>query len=179
MQQLIDRALVGDTDAFDSIVNMHDKSVRPYVVGLCGNKFDSNDILQETYIKAYLNISKYNPQYPMDIWLKRIARNTFIDLKRKEKSITASSLTENDSERVDSENSPEEMIITAERIKSVEQELSMLPNSYQRIIEMRYFKSLSYSEIAEIMELPMGTVKTHLFRARKLLSEILKNLDTK
>lgn len=179
IQQLIDKALVGDTDAFDSIVKLHDDSVRPYVKWLCGNMFDSNDILQETYIKAYLNLSKYNPKYPMDVWLKRIARNTFIDLKRKEKSISAWTLTESDSDRIDSDNSPEELIITAERIKSVELELSMLPKSYQSIIEMRYFKAMSYTDIAETMNMPMGTVKTNLFRARKLLMEILKNLDTK
>ncbi|MEG1634970.1 MAG: RNA polymerase sigma factor [Rikenellaceae bacterium] len=179
IKPLIDRALVGDTDAFDSIVNICDVSVRPYVVGLCGNMFDSNDILQETYIKAYLNLSKYNSNYPMDVWLKRIARNTFIDLKRKEKSLIASSLTDNDRERGNSDDSPEELIITAERIKNAELKLSLLPQAYRKIIELRYFNSMNYNEISEVLCLPLGTVKTHLFRARKLLTEMIKNLDTK
>ncbi|MFI3314427.1 MAG: RNA polymerase sigma factor [Rikenellaceae bacterium] len=167
-KEMIQRALKGDKEAFNTIIEAQHDSVMQYVSSLCNGQIDSADILQETYIKAYLKLEKYNPDYPLNVWLKRIARNTFIDFVRKEDAADISILSEIDLLN-EKESTPEELIINLERMKYVEKELSMLPVNYQQIIELRYFQSLSYVEIAERLSIPMGTVKTQLFRAKKML----------
>ncbi|MFI3321070.1 MAG: RNA polymerase sigma factor [Rikenellaceae bacterium] len=179
LKQLISLSLSGDKEAFDTIIKRYDSSVRGYVVSLCHSEFDCNDILQETYIKAFLNLNKYNASYPMDIWLKTIAHNLFIDLKRKELREAGTIISSEDTATISVEESgsPEELIITYQRVKAAEQEISMLPSHYRKIIELRYFEQMSYNEIAEALSQPIGTVKTQLFRAKKLLSSIIKELS--
>ncbi len=178
LRRLITDALDGNTDSFGVLVSYYDDKVRPYVERLCNNDYDSNDVLQETYIKAFNKLATYNPAHGLDVWLRTIARNTFLDIKRKQKS-TESFLVDDTAKYDIASNTitPEDIIINNERVDKVEVQLSKLAPHYQRIIELRYFELMSYNDIATTLQIPIGTVKTQLFRAKKMLVKIIDLLD--
>lgn len=176
IKEMVNRAVSGDKEAFNVIIREFHNNLLSYVTSLCSVHTDPYDILQETYIKAYLKLESYNPTYPFDVWLKTIAHNTFIDVIRKESRTNISQFEDENPIITCCDRSPEEMVINHEHIKRVENEIGALPRSYQQIIELRYFQTLSYIEISEQLQIPIGTVKTRLHRAKKMLLNIEKTV---
>ncbi len=174
VEELIVKAQAGDADAFGVLVGYYTPSVKPYVEYLCGNECDSNDVLQDSYIKAFSKMSTYDSRYSMDVWLRSIARNTFIDIKRKQQSRMG--VIVEDMQGYDialTQTTPEDIIIRNERLERLERQLAILPAQYREIIELRFVEMMSYVEIAQRLDMPIGTVKTQLFRAKKLLLKVL------
>lgn len=174
---LITESLKGDRVAFDRLIAIYREPVQRVFIKYKCNEFDSNDLIQETFIKAYLNLSSYNPKYSFLSWVTTIARNTFIDFTRR--GGVRNNIIESSAEMIyremDAAESPEEAVISKERHRYVDGEIMALPEKYRKIIELRYFMGMSYEEISEELSLPIGTVKTHIHRAKKLLNEILNN----
>lgn len=163
----------GDREAFERLFDCHRKVVMSMLTRLTGNKYDAGDLMQETFIKAFLNMSKYDSRYRFSQWIVTIARNTFIDHCRHRD-------TRDDTVAIDpartgdlAVDNPEEKIIIDEQRREIEHNIDALSCNYKKIIEMRYYQGLSYEEIAEELSIPVGTVKTRLYRAKERLNELI------
>lgn len=175
-QQLIERVLSGDASAFEHLFNRYRDSIfQLYLQKTGGNIDDSNDLLQETFVKIYLNLQRYSDQYTFGQWIYTIARNTFIDYVRRKRDDTVSidSLREASGISTWNEPNPEERMITHQNRARIEAFLDRMSPRYKELIELRFFKEYSYEEIASHLNLPMGTVKTQIHRAREQLCRFI------
>ena len=159
-QQLVERALDGDTVAFEHLFNRYRDSIyQLYVQRTSGRTDDASDLLQETFVKVYLNMQRYDSRYTFGQWVYTIARNTFIDYMRRKRDDTGPR----------GGPTPEERMITDQSRARLESLLERMSPRYRKLIELRFFKEYSYEEIAAELQLPMGTVKTQIHRAREQL----------
>lgn len=178
----IDKILGGNVDAFEILQNKYFKAINALVGRMIRNPEDAKDIVQETFIRAYLNLSSFRREYSFHSWLFKIASNLCIDFMRRKRLQTISieqpyPLSDEDSEFdiPDEGSSADSEIIRTERNKLLKDALGTLPENYRKVIELRHFEGMDYKQIAETLCIPIGTVKAHLFRARKLLLEKLKD----
>lgn len=149
---------------------------------MTNNPIEADDLTIETFGKAFCSLHLYSPTHAFSTWLFSIASNKCIDHIRRKRMetvpLTVLSSQENEFYEYPLPSdlpSPEEEIITAQRVEMLHNVVNQLKPRYRKMIQMRYFDELSYEEIAQQMGIPMGTVKVQLLRARKLLAEILKN----
>ena len=170
-QELIGRVQDGDSTAFEHLFNRYRDSIyQLYMQRTGGNVDDTNDLLQETFVKVYLNLQRYSSRFTFGQWVYTIARNTFIDYMRRKRDDTVP--IDRIGERVSSSwggPTPEERMITDQSRARLESLLERMSPRYRKLIELRFFKEYSYEEIAAELQLPMGTVKTQIHRAREQL----------
>lgn len=178
-QQLIELILGGDTIAFEHLFNRYRDSMRQmYLQRTYGNSDDTDDLLQETFIKVYVNIHKYDPAYTFGQWLYTIARNTFVDYIRKRRDDLPIETVQSSSSSIHTSSptpTPEDSYIRFQQRAQLERILECMSPKYRLLIEMRFFKEYSYEEIAEELAMPMGTVKTQIHRAREQLCRFIMN----
>lgn len=127
-------------------------------------------------MKAYLKIGLYNPQYDFGAWIYTIARNTFVDFSRSQRSnaINPSNVSiESNRDAQSSSPTPEECIINAQQRAQLERYMAMLPEDYRHLFELRFLDDYSYEEIAEKLEMKIGTVKTRIFRVRNMMCRLI------
>lgn len=173
---LIRLSLEGDSKAFEVLFDHYKEMIRELLHKRTNNDFDTSDLMQETFIKAFLNLEKYNGRYTFAQWIHTIARNTFIDhIRRRNSGNNLLPIDENTSSHEVSRNSPEDIFIAKEKREEIEKNIHKLSPRYRRIIELRYYRELSYEEIALEMGIPTGTVKTNLHRAKENLNKIIKH----
>jgi len=152
---------------------------------MVSNQSDAEDLTIEAFGKAFKNITQYTPNYAFSTWLFKIATNNCIDFIRKKKLNNISldqTIGHEDSAPMaipTDTPDPEEYMISQQKVILLKSVVSKLKPRYRKLIELRYFDELSYEEISEELELPIGTVKAQLFRARELLYNILKNFNHK
>ncbi len=140
------------------------------------------DLTQEAFIKAFSSLSKFNDEYAFSTWLYKIATNNSIDYIRKKK-LQAYSINKpidaKDSEYAfelpDEEYEADQELISGQRAALLREAIAQLPDKYKRVIELRHVQEKSYEEIADMLKLPIGTVKAHIFRARELLYRQLRH----
>jgi RNA polymerase sigma-70 factor (ECF subfamily) len=181
--ELIQSALNGSSQAYEKILGRYKDSVFFMLLKMVHNRDDAEDITIETFGKVFNRLDKYKSDYAFSTWLYRIATNNAIDFIRKKRietlSIHSPMNDENDkdfSHNIPSESpDPEEVYIKKQRADNLRITLSKLNVKYRTLIEKRYFEELSYEEISNEMNLPIGTVKAQLFRAKELLYAILKD----
>ena len=168
-QKLILLILEGDNIAFEHLFNRYRDSItKLYLQKTFGNVDDTEDLLQETFVKVYLNMHKYSNKYTFGQWVYTIARNTFIDYIRKRRELYPIDNI-NICDDVYLAPNPEEYYIRAQQKTQLDSFLVKMKPKYRTLIELRFFKELTYEEIAEQLKLPMGTVKTQIYRAREIL----------
>ncbi len=138
-----------------------------------GNASDADDLLQETFIKVYINLHKYSPEYTFGQWVYTIARNTFIDFVRRRQDDL--SIDERFTAPASSSPTPEERFINLQQRTQIEGYLERLSPRYRQLIVLRFFDELSYEEIAAKLSLPLGTVKTQIHRAREQMCRFIQN----
>jgi RNA polymerase sigma-70 factor (ECF subfamily) len=162
-------------------------SVYYMLLKMVNNKDDAEDLTVEAFGKAFKRLSQYTPNFAFSTWLFRIATNNCIDfIRRKRKNTFSIDQPIEDDEggemvmdlRSDTLD-PEEHIMKKQKVMMLRELVDKLKPRYKTLIEMRYFQELSYEEIAEQLELPLGTVKAQLFRAREFLYNVLKNTQGK
>jgi RNA polymerase sigma-70 factor (ECF subfamily) len=173
---LVEMTLGGDNHAFGHLFDRYGGSLRQiYLARTGGNSDDTDDLIQEIFVKTFVNLSAYDPRYTFGQWIYTIAKNTFIDYVRKRRDDLSIDNTRGEYIRqpVSLTPNPEESIILVQRQRQLEESLRKMPAKYRRLIELRFFKDLSYEEIAEQLELPMGTVKTQIHRARTQLCNLI------
>jgi len=133
--------------------------------------------LQETFIKVYMNLHRYSPEYTFGQWLYTIARNTFIDYVRKRQDDLP--IDEKFSSPASNTPTPEESVINSQQRHQIELCIARLPENYRRLIRMRFFDEYSYEEIAVKLSLPLGTVKTQIHRARERMCRLIVENDNR
>ncbi|HNQ69203.1 MAG TPA: sigma-70 family RNA polymerase sigma factor [Bacteroidales bacterium] len=181
--EIIEFALNGEEKAYAELLDRYQDSIYFLLLKKIGNENDAEDLTMETFGKAFNNLSQYTPVYAFSTWLFRIAINNCIDFVRKRKIRPQSFDSGIDFHDPDNANftslspNPEELVIKKEKAKELKSMIKTLKPRYARLIDYRYYQELSYEEIAETMQLPLGTVKAQLFRARELLAPLLKSKD--
>jgi RNA polymerase sigma-70 factor (ECF subfamily) len=181
-QALIARCKDGDINAFDELVRCFQKRVYNFAYGIAGNYDDANDVAQEAFVRVFNSIGTFRGDANFTTWIYRIVTNVYLDERKKAKSHRHVSLDEyidldenSVSRQIEDESPlPDEVAENKERNQIVRTAINSLPD-YQRIIMTLYhLHDRSYEEIAEILHLPIGTVKSRLNRARQALKEILE-----
>ena len=146
------------------------------------NKQEAEDLTQEAFMKAFSSLATFNDEFAFSTWLMKIASNNCIDFlrKRKLRMYSIHEPIQYKDEKIeidipDHEPSPERNLIQSERSRIIEDAINELPQRYRYVIILRHKEEKSYEEIAEIMNLPLGTVKAQIFRAREILNKRLKS----
>ena len=182
--QMDDRALVrlvveGDSRAFEPLFMRHKDIIYTMLVKRSCNPDDVDDMLQEAFMKAFVNIDRYNPDYDFGAWICTIAKNTFVDFNRSRKS---KALNPDNNLPLDARCSkaaqetaptPEESIINAQQRAQIERYIATLPEDYRRLFIMRFVEEYTYEEIAETLQMKLGTVKTRIFRVRAMMCNLI------
>jgi len=177
---IVSRAKEGDQKAYAELMQRYKDSIYFMALKMVNNKDDAMDLTVETFGKAFENLGKYKPDFAFSTWLFRIATNNCIDFIRKKRLnvVSLNSLTDQDGEErqfeIRSENlNPEETSIKKQENEKLKNIVEQLPSRYRTLIILRYFEEQSYEEIAQQLDLPLGTVKAQLFRARDLLANVM------
>jgi len=177
IQQHIEKAKKGDQVAFTFLLDFFWNEVYGFMLKRTENEADTEDIVIETFAKAFDRIATYNPEYAFNTWLIAIAKNVHIDLLRKKRSSLFVEITDEEDQQAynvaDSSPSPEDKLIKEQNLSSLLECIKKLKPQYQEVIQLRYFQELSYQEIADQLTEPLNNVKVKLLRAKKLLSEII------
>jgi RNA polymerase sigma-70 factor (ECF subfamily) len=179
-RELVQRALNKDQKAYTRLLSRYHDNIFYYILRMVGNKTYADDLTLESFDKAFQNLAQYDEQYAFSTWLYKIAKNCTIDFVRKRKinslhinygSDEESSINE-DTIHSGMPNPEENMIRQQEELRLIKYIESMKPK-YRKLIELRYIKEYAYEEIAEELNIPLGTVKTQLFRAKNVLAEMI------
>lgn len=183
--ELVLQAMEGDQKAYGELLGRYRDAIYFMLLKMVNNPSDAEDLTIEAFGKAFKNIKQYTPNYAFSTWLFKIATNNCIDFIRKKKlnniSIDQSSHNEDSmpmsipADGLD----PEENLISQQKVILLRSVVAKLKPRYRKLIELRYFYEFSYEEISDELELPIGTVKAQLFRARELLYNVLKNTTHK
>ena len=177
--QYVISAIKGDQEAFKRLMDKYQKPLYYHVLKMVKNHEQVEDIVQESFMKAFSNLSSYNTNYAFSTWMYRITTNHTIDFLRKKKLQTTSinePVRAKDGEmqmQIVGGAETDRMIIRKERKKIVTDAIQNLPEKYREVIVMRHLEEMSYQEISEELDIPLGTVKAHIFRAREMLYKAL------
>jgi RNA polymerase sigma-70 factor (ECF subfamily) len=176
-QELISKATEGDSVAFEHLFNRYRDAIRQiYLQRTGGRGEDADDLLQETFIKVYLNLDRYDEKYTFGQWIYTIARNTFVDFMRKRRGdLSIDTIPSGPGAIVPPAASPtpEESFIHSQQQAQLEHHMARMTPRYRRLIELRFLREYSYEEISAELDLPMGTVKTQIHRAREQLCRFI------
>jgi RNA polymerase sigma factor (sigma-70 family) len=177
--QLVEKARKGDEKAFASLMNRYRDSIYYMLLKMVNNPYDAEDLTIEAFGKAFRNLDSYTPKFAFSTWLFKIATNNCVDFIRK-KQVSPTPLDhlqdslDNVTVNIQSDMpDPEESLINHQKIAALKDIVSQLKPRYKALIELRYYKEYSYEEISSELNLPIGTVKAQLYRAKTLLYNIL------
>jgi RNA polymerase sigma-70 factor (ECF subfamily) len=186
--ELVQTALKNSSQAaYSTLMERYRDSIFHTMLKMVRNNEDAEDLTIEAFGKAFQKLPTYSPSYAFSTWLFKIATNNCIDFIRKQrmKITSIDEPVKEDSDenfgRLLKANSlnPEESYMLEQRSRLLRNMMDKLKGGYRQMIEMRYFDEMSYQEISEKMNLPIGTVKAQLFRAKELLTEIFKSSEEK
>lgn len=181
--KLVERAISGDQTAYAKLMEKYREPVYFMILKMIKNNDDAEDLTIEAFGKAFNRIKQYSPNYAFSTWLFKIASNNCIDFIRKKRvQLTSMDHAYENSEgqsvgiQVESgQPDPSEVYIKKQKVKLMREVVDKLKPRYKSLIEKRYFEEKTYDEIAEEMDLPLGTVKAQLFRAREFMANLMKN----
>ncbi len=179
-KKLIEQVLKGKKEAFEMIIKKYQTPIVNYLTRMTGNYNDAIDLSQEVFVKAYFSLNSYDFRYKFSSWLFKIASNLCIDRWRKRKIKTISlnhSLKEGKDfylQVSDKKPSPIEKYEKKELVKKIEKAIDRLPLDLKELFILRHINELSYQEIAQIKNIPIGTVKNKIFRAKERIKYLLE-----
>lgn len=169
---LISRARGGDREAFGELVEQYRDNVYRLAYRMCGNAYDADEAAQEAFVAAWRALPNFRGDAKFSTWLYRLTTNAAIDVMRREKRHQ----TVGDGEMVDladDADSPQETVERTEQQEAVQKALATLSEEYREVLLLRYMEELDYAEIAEVLQLPSGTVKSRINRAKAALKTAL------
>ncbi len=178
----IEKARNGDVSAFEKLVSLYAKKIYNYCYRMTDSREDAEDLAQEVFIKVYQNLKSFKGDSKFSTWIYRIAYNTCVDRYRKNRKLDTVSLNygkDEDSvkiELVSNDPLPEEEVIKKERYRKLQACIAGLKPEYKTVIILRDIQNYTYAEIAEILQVPLGTVKSHISRARAALCDALREM---
>ena len=174
----------GDQKAYADLVGIYREPLYFMLLKMTNNPTDADDMTIEAFGKAFKSLHQYSPTYAFSTWLFKIALNNCIDFIRKRQEVVSIDRVykNSDSDETkmvlpDNSSNPEEDIMQYQKNKMMREFVTRLKPHYRQLIELRYFNEYSYEEIAEELNLPLGTVKAKLYRARNFLYNIMKNIE--
>ncbi|MEZ5104399.1 MAG: sigma-70 family RNA polymerase sigma factor [Draconibacterium sp.] len=181
--ELVKKALEGDEKAFARLLARYKDAIYFMLLKMVNNRSDAEDLTLEAFGKAFKNLHQYSPTYAFSTWLFKIASNNCIDFLRKKKGTFVS--LENNEQNENGEQikipskdpNPEEKLIRVQKAILLRKVVRRLKPRYQTLVELRYFNEFSYEEIAKELNLPLGTVKAQLFRAREMLFKMIETTE--
>ncbi len=180
--ELIKKAIVGDEDAYKQLLDNYRGAIFNLLFKMVRNREETEDLVQEAFMKAFKALPSFNEEYAFSTWLYKIAINNCIDHMRKKRLKTysinkpvKSKDGEMERELPDSSMRPDRHLLADERATLIETAIDELPENYKVAIIMRHSQEKSYEEIAETLDIPLGTVKARIFRAREMLKKSLKD----
>ncbi len=178
---LVEQALQGSQKAYAELLDRYRDTIYFMLLKMVKNKNDAEDLTIEAFGKAFKNLEQYTSDFAFSTWLFRIASNNCIDFLRKRKAVTISIDDNYEKDEYEytyniesSDLNPEENFIKSQNSIQLSEIVKKMKPRYRELIELRYFKEYAYEEIAQHMNLPLGTVKAQLFRARELLFNVLQ-----
>jgi RNA polymerase sigma-70 factor (ECF subfamily) len=177
-KELIRRAQAGDADAFSALVAEHQQFAFNLALRVVGDPNEAEDVAQEAFVRAWLALANFRGQAQFRTWLYRIVTNLCCNrLPRLRRDLLA--MGEEAAGHIPDERDldPASSVEAEERRAFLHQQIEALPESYRLVVSLRYQQELSYEEIASILSLPVGTVKTGLFRARARLRDALRDYE--
>ncbi len=178
-EELVAQARNGDRPAFASLVNRHKVSVYNLALRIVGNREDAEEAAQDVFLRAFKSLDRFRGDARFVTWLYRIAVNVSLSsVRRSRRGLSTYSLSEDDEDGLpmqipDTSANPADLFEQSEFRERVRKLVAELPPIYSAVISMYHMQSLSYDEIAEALELPIGTVKARLFRARAALRNLI------
>ena len=181
---LVSEVLSGNRKAFVQLIRQYEGLVLHIVTPLIGVNEDREDICQDIFIKVYEKLNTFQFKSKLSTWIGNISYNSSINNLEKKKNILLSNIvsTENELSFIDSINiesdNPEKIIIRKEDITQLNQSINMLPEFQKTVVLLFYKEEMSLDEISKIMELPENTVKSHLFRAKNSLKQLMTKKET-
>lgn len=182
--ELVQKALMGDEKAFTRLLSRYKDAIYFMLLKMVNNRNDAEDLTLEAFGKAFKNLHQYSPTYAFSTWLFKIASNNCIDFLRRKKgtyvAIENNGDSGDNSEAVklkSKELNPEEKLIRQQKAILLHRIVRRLKPRYRTLVELRYFREFSYEEIAKELDIPLGTVKAQLFRAREMLFKLIENTE--
>jgi RNA polymerase sigma-70 factor (ECF subfamily) len=177
-EALVRRAQTGDAEAFSALVVEHQQFVYNLALRVVGNAHEAEDIAQESFVRAWLALPNFRGQAQFRTWLYRIATNLCCNrLPRLRRDLLAMGEEEAADLPGEPEGDPAASVEAGERRAFLHRQIAALPESYRLVVGLRYQQEMSYEEIAVALSLPVGSVKTGLFRARARLREALREYE--
>lgn len=182
---LLERCRQGDRDAFDALIRSYEKKVYNFAYRMCGNYDLANDIAADTFVRVFNSLGNFRGDSSFITWLFRITTNVYLDERKRQRSRPSESLEEvialeesNVRRQIEDDSpSPAEHAETRERAEMLQAAITSLQYDHRLMIVLYHTESRSYEEIAEMLDLPVGTVKSRLNRARLALREKLQPLQ--
>jgi len=181
-REFVERALGGDETAFNALVEKYQNALYHHIRRIVRDRAEIDDLVQESFIKAFSALDSYSSNYAFSTWLYKIATNHGIDFLRKRRLRTQSidrpiqtREGEMEVELPDTTYRPDRHIVEDQRKTLIQEAIDALPPKYNRVIVLRHQHEKSYEEIARELDLPLGTVKAHIFRAREMLNKYLRD----
>ena len=165
--ELVKQSQHGDRNAFGELVRIHAQGVTNVIYRMCGDAHVAEDAAQEAFLQAWLHLSSYRPQTSLRNWLYRIAFNAATDILRREKRILPNDIDE--MPLTDSRPGPETLLFQSERTALLQKAIRSLPEASRAVLILREYEEMSYHEIADTLDIPVGTVMSRLNYARKIL----------
>jgi RNA polymerase sigma-70 factor (ECF subfamily) len=160
---------------FDQIVKRYTESIRRYIARLIGNWQESEDVTQDVFVKAFINIASFNPKMKFSSWLYRIAHNESVNYIKRNYRYKEVEFSDEVKNKLLDDKTALEKIIDKERIESVRESLVKLKSKDREILELYYFEQKTYLEISDILKMSVNSIGPTINRARAKLKKILKN----
>jgi RNA polymerase sigma-70 factor, ECF subfamily len=176
--RLVEAALQGDRDAFGDLVVRYQDRLFNTLLRIAGSREDAADAVQDAFVQAYLKLESFRGDAQFFTWLYRIAMNMALSRRRRRRpagSLEAAKSSAGE-EPMDAAAGPDSRLLATERAEQVQSALADLGEQHRKILVLRELEGCSYEVIADILELPVGTVRSRLFRARLQLREKLRSL---
>ena len=168
--ELVERARAGDIRSYEELVRRYERLVGRVIYPYAGRDAAVEDLVQETFLRAYDRLDTFNPEYRFKTWLLAIANNLGIDALSRRREVVEF----NPELHARVTRGPEEVAVEADRARSVRDAVLTLPEAYSVPLVLRYAEGLTYAEIAEILGITVPALKSRLFRARNMLAERLE-----
>jgi RNA polymerase sigma-70 factor (ECF subfamily) len=175
--KLVQQAVNGDERVFTLLFDRYRSPISQFIGHRTHNGSDAQDLTMETFGKVFLKLGTFNPSYAFSTWVYKIASNNCVDFARRRRPANKH-LTDYDATALsnlsDGMLNPEEEVIRNERIAMVSKLLQRLTPRFRKMIELRFYEEMTYEEISEQLQVPIGTVKAQLFRAKEMMRQLVE-----
>ncbi len=176
-QELVARTLDGDMNAFGELVKAYQSSVFNVCYRVLGTRRDAEDLTQEAFLRAHQNLASYDPGRPFGPWMRTVAANLCRNALARRNPESMVLWDERDLPEGSPARGPERFLEISQKHQEIYQAIWSLPPHHRLAVELRHFQGLSYQEMADALNLPINTVRSHLYRGRQKLAELLESYE--